>query len=224
MNLVTLITALRVSAAAAAGILSVTLFLQGPIGSLVLDVVPYWGPGWVRLFLFILVVGLAAIASLYERRRTLMTFVAVSLLLTVPSVYPFSSIDWVGLLTGSGPVDFAPPSQVIVSIELVLATLCFLAVFYLGWLRSVVLDSTKQGMEDTDLNAIAKLSLRFLAGILGIAGGFGIVTSLAGGIVTSSLTNFVEKLPMAIPILGLCATFVLAAAMFLGLIQRPQTR
>ena len=224
MNAVSLITSLRVAAAAVAGALVALLFLDGPVGPVLTTSIPFWNPFWMRAFLFAIVLGIAVLASLREHRRLLIAFVVIAFLLVVPSVYPFSSIDWVRLLTGAGPASKVSSPQAIISLELVLLTLCLLAVFYLGWLRRLLLDSEGQGVDAGDLNALTRLNLRFLAVFLGVAGGCGLVAALFAGNAAKPLLDLTSRLPLAVPILGLGASLALAAALFLGLSQRSPER
>ena len=218
MNSIPLVSALRVTAAIVSGVLAVVLFMNGPISSLLLTAIPYWGDSLIRMALFLLVGGLAVLASLHERRRFLSIFVAFVLLLALPTIYPFSSIDWVGLLTGTSPVG-EPPDTIITSLGLVLMALCLLAVFYLGWLRSFLAEGQGQGLDTGDLNALTGLSLRFLAVFLAVAAGCGFVAALLTENVAGPLLDLTSRLHLAVPILGLGASLALAAALFLGLHQ-----
>jgi hypothetical protein len=223
MSTVPLVTAIRVVAAVVSGALAVTLFMDGPIISVLLTAIPYWGDSLIRMALFLLVGGLGVLASLRERRRFLSLFVSFTLLLALPTIYPLSSIDWVGLLSGSSKVG-DPPNTIITSLELVPMALCLLVVFYLGWLRRFLLEGKGQGLDTGDLNTLTMLSLRFLAVFLAIAAGCSLVAALLTENMADPLLDLTSRLHLAVPILGLGASLVLAAALFLGLHQRSPER
>jgi hypothetical protein len=223
MSTVPLVTAIRVVAAVVSGALAVTLFMDGPIISVLLNAIPYWGDSLIRMALFLLVGGLGVLASLRERRRFLSLFVSFTLLLALPTIYPLSSIDWVGLLSGSSKVG-DPPNTIITSLELVPMALCLLVVFYLGWLRRFLLEGRGQGLDTGDLNTLTMLSLRFLAVFLAVAAGCSLVAALLTENMADPLLDLTSRLHLAVPILGLGASLVLAAALFLGLHQRSPER
>jgi hypothetical protein len=223
MSTVPLVTAIRVVAAVVSGALAVTLFMDGPIISVLLNAIPYWGDSLIRMALFLLVGGLGVLASLRERRRFLSLFVSFTLLLALPTIYPLSSIDWVGLLSGSSKVG-DPPNTIITSLELVPMALCLLVVFYLGWLRRFLLEGKGQGLDTGDLNTLTMLSLRFLAVFLAVAAGCSLVAALLTENMADPLLDLTSRLHLAVPILGLGASLVLAAALFLGLHQRSPER
>jgi hypothetical protein len=102
--------------------------------------------------------------------------------------------------------------------------LCLLVVFYLGWLRRFLLEGRQQGLDMEDLNTLTMLSLRFLAVFLAIAAGCSLVAALLTENMADPLLDLTSRLHLAVLILGLGASLVLAAALYLGLHQRSPER
>lgn len=223
MKALPLIDSARATAGAVAGFLVVAIFLDGPLAAM-LGSVPFWGETWMRIFMFIIVAGLAVLASLREDPRFLRAFLLLSLALVVPSVYSAGSIDWLGLMIGGSRTANEAPTQTIVALEMVLFTVCLMAVLYLGWLRRMAIQGEEQGVDSSDLNGFTRASLRFVAMILGFAGACAIIVALVVGNMASPLLGLIANIPLAVPVLGLAASLVLAASLYLGLTSRPRGR
>lgn len=224
VNAALVISALRTVAAAGVGLLAAALFLKGPVGQALTSLGLFLDPVWIRVLLLLGVSTVAVASSLCESPRPFLVFAVIAVLLVVPSAYPFSSIDWVGLFAGGSPIDRPSSSQVVVSLELVLLTLCLLAVFYLSWLRGLAQESEEQGVDASELNSLTSLSLRFLGLFSGAAGGLGLAVALLADNAMKPFLDLTSTRPLAVPILGLGASLALAVGLFLGLSQGTEKR
>ena len=224
MKAASLINSVRTIAGATAGALVVAMFLDGPLAPMLIGAVPFWSDSWIRIFLFVIVAGLAVLASLREDPRFLRVFLLLSLAFIVPSIYSAGSIDWLGLVMGGSKTAKAAPTQVIVALEMVLFTISLMAVLYLGWLRRMAIQSEEQGVDAEDLNGLTRASLRFVAITLGVTGGCAIIVALVAGNMAGPLLGLTTNMPLAVPVLGLAASLVLAASLYLGLTSRSRGR
>jgi len=202
------------------GLLVVVLFLDGPLGARLTLLGPSLGFPWLRASLFVVVSGVAALVSLRESPRPFLVFAAVSVLLVVPTTYPFSSLDWLGLFAGGSLAKESPPLLGATFLELASLALCLLCVLYLGWLRGFVVESGRRGVGQRELDSMTALSLRVVGVFFGTAWGASLAVALLVGGLTERLTGLTSALPLAVPALGLAASLGLAVALFLGLLQR----
>ena len=225
MNAVAWLTFLRLGAAVGSGLLVVALFLDGPLGTGLPFLGSFLGSYWLRALLFIVVSGVAALAASRESPRPFLAFAAVGVLVAVPTSYPFSSLDWVGLFAGGSLVREPPPPPGATFLELTSLALSLLSVLYLGWLRGFVVESGRRGVGQSELDSMTALSLRVVGVFFGAAWGASLAVALLAGRLAARLTGLTSALPLAVPALGLAASLGLAVALFLGLLQRsPQGR
>lgn len=224
VNAVAWLTLLRLGAAVGSGLLVVALFLDGPLAARLTLLRPFLGSAWLRALLFVAVSGVAALAASRENPRLFLVFAAASVLLVVPTTYPFSSLDWLGLFAGRSLVRESSSPSGATFLELASLALSLLCVLYLGWLRGFVVESGQRGVGQGELDSMMVLTLRVVGVFFGAAWGASLAMALLAGGLTERLTGLITALPLAVPALGLAASLGLAAALFLGLLQRSPKR